>query len=190
MARIFHLGAAIEFDKVKEKVLKLSRDVKMKERFGGKQIYLNDRQVKLVEYIQEVGYLQNQSFGTVIQDVSEDTILRDIQDLIKKILSKSWKHKGCSLCNGLEFYMKFSVFAKHLEEIENVSSRNEITRLLANLFKLLQADEIGMGLYLMQGRVAPLYESVEFGVAEKSVAKSAVSAMNIEKNTLTQSLEK
>lgn len=86
--------------------------------------------------------------------------------------------------------MKFSVFAKHLEEIENVSSRNEITRLLANLFKLLQADEIGMGLYLMQGRVAPLYESVEFGVAEKSVAKSAVSAMNIEKNTLTQSLEK
>ncbi len=84
----FTWGAAIEFDKVKEKVLKLSRDVKMKERFGGKQIYLNDRQVKLVEYIQEVGYLQNQSFGTVIQDVSEDTILRDIQDLIKKDLIK------------------------------------------------------------------------------------------------------
>ena len=86
--------------------------------------------------------------------------------------------------------MKFSVFAKHLEEIENVSSRNEITRLLANLFKLLQADEIGMGLYLMQGRVAPLYESVEFGVAEKSVAKSAVSAMNIEKKYFDSELGK
>ena len=77
--------------------------------------------------------------------------------------------------------MKFSKFAKYLEEIENVSSRNEITRLLANLFQVLNADEIGMGLYLMQGRVAPLYESVEFGVAEKSVAKSAINAMNVEK---------
>ncbi len=84
----FTWGAAVEFEKVKEKVLKLSRDVKMKEKFGGQQIYLNDRQVKLVEYIQEIGYLQNQSFGSVITDVSEDTILRDIQDLIKKGLIK------------------------------------------------------------------------------------------------------
>lgn len=86
--------------------------------------------------------------------------------------------------------MKFSQFAKYLEEIENVSSRNEITRLLANLFQMLNADEIGMGLYLMQGRVAPLYESVEFGVAEKSVAKSAISAMNVEKKYFDTELGK
>ena len=41
-----------------------------------------------MEYIQEIGYVQNQSFTNVIQDVSEDTILRDIQDLIKKGLVK------------------------------------------------------------------------------------------------------
>lgn len=86
--------------------------------------------------------------------------------------------------------MKFSKFAKYLEEIEKVSSRNEITRLLAHLFQVLHADEIGMGLYLMQGRVAPLYESVEFGVAEKSIAKSAISAMNVEKKYFDSELGK
>lgn len=84
----FTLGASIEFERIKEKILKLSKDVKLKEKFGGKQIYLTERQVKLVEYIQEVGYLQNQSFSTVFPDVSEDTVLRDLQDLIKKGLIK------------------------------------------------------------------------------------------------------
>ncbi|MDH7476122.1 MAG: Fic family protein [Microgenomates group bacterium] len=84
----FTFGAAIEFEKIKEKILKLSKDVKLKEKFGGKQIYLTERQIKLVEYIQEVGYLQNQAFATIFPDISEDTVLRDIQDLIKKGLIK------------------------------------------------------------------------------------------------------
>lgn len=84
----FTFGAAVEFDKIKEKILKLSKDVKMKEKFGGQQIYLTERQIKIVEYIQEIGYLQNQSFSTIFTDISEDTILRDIQDLIKKGLVK------------------------------------------------------------------------------------------------------
>ena len=86
--------------------------------------------------------------------------------------------------------MKFSTFSNHLEAIEEVSSRNEITRLLAELFKLLQVNEIAMGLYLMQGRIAPLYESIEFGMADKSVVKSAVHAMNIEKKYFNNELEK
>ena len=84
----FTLGAAIEFDKTKEKILKLSKDVKLKERFGGQQIYLTERLMKLIEYIQEVGYIQNQMFSSVFTDVSEDTVLRDLQDLIKKALIK------------------------------------------------------------------------------------------------------
>lgn len=86
--------------------------------------------------------------------------------------------------------MKFSTFSKHLERIEKVSSRNEITVLLADLFKLLDKDEISPALYLMQGRVAPLYESVEFGMAEKSVAKSAINAMNLEKKYFDNELRK
>ncbi|MDO8610020.1 MAG: Fic family protein [bacterium] len=84
----FSFGAAVEFDRVKEKILKLSKDVRMKEKFGGQQIFLTERQIKVVEYIQDIGYLQNQSFTTVFPDVSEDTVLRDVQDLIKKGLLK------------------------------------------------------------------------------------------------------
>lgn len=84
----FTFGASSEFEKIKEKILKLSKDVKMKERFGGQQIYLAERQIQIIEYIQEIGYLQNQSFPTIFPDISEDSVLRDIQDLIKKGLLK------------------------------------------------------------------------------------------------------
>lgn len=84
----FTYGAAVEFEKIKEKILKLSKDVKLKEKFGGQQIYLTERQAKIIEYIQEVGYLQNKSFGDLFPNISEDTVLRDLQDLLKKGLIK------------------------------------------------------------------------------------------------------
>ncbi len=84
----FTFGAAVEFDKIKEKILRLSKDVKLKQKIGGQQIFLTERQVKLVEYIQEVGYLQNQMFTSVFPNISEDTILRDLKDLINKGLIK------------------------------------------------------------------------------------------------------
>lgn len=84
----FSFGAAVEFEKIKEKILRLSKDAKLKERFGGQQIYLTERQMKLVEYIQEIGFLQNKAFGSVFPDISEDTVLRDLQDLIQKGLIK------------------------------------------------------------------------------------------------------
>ena len=84
----FTLGAAIEFEKVKEKILKLSKDIKLKEKIGGQQVFLTDRQIKIIEYIQEVGYLQNQSFKTLFPDISEDSVLRDLKELINKGLIK------------------------------------------------------------------------------------------------------
>lgn len=84
----FTYGAAVEFEKIKDKILRLSKDAKLKEKFGGKQIFLTERQVKIIEYIQEIGYLQNQAFGSLFPDLSEDSILRDIKDLIEKDLIK------------------------------------------------------------------------------------------------------
>lgn len=84
----FTLGAAVEFERIKEKVLKLSKDVKLKEKFGGQQIFLNERQIKIIEYIQAVGYLQNQAFSQLFPDLSEDTVLRDLKFLIEKGLIK------------------------------------------------------------------------------------------------------
>lgn len=83
----FTYGTAYEFERVKEKVLKLSRDVKLKEKFG-QQIFLTERQVKIIEYLQEVGYLQNQQFANLFPDLSEDTVLRDLKDLMNKGLIK------------------------------------------------------------------------------------------------------
>ncbi len=84
----FTYGASVEFERVKEKVLRLSKDAKMKDKFGGQQIFLTDRQVKIIEYIQDIGYLQNQAFDTIFPNVSEDSVLRDVKDLIEKNLIK------------------------------------------------------------------------------------------------------
>ena len=84
----FTYGASYEFERVKDKILRLSKDAKLKEKFGGKQIYLTERQVKLIEYIQEIGYIQNQAFASIFPDLSEDSVLRDINDLIEKGLIK------------------------------------------------------------------------------------------------------
>jgi len=84
----FTYGAAVEFEKIKNKILRLSKDAKMKEKFGGKQIFLTERQVKLIEYMQDIGYIQNKGFGSIFPAISEDSILRDIKDLITKGLVK------------------------------------------------------------------------------------------------------
>lgn len=77
--------------------------------------------------------------------------------------------------------MKFSKLAVFFEKIEETSSRLEITRLLADLFKKLSPEEIEKTIYLLQGRVAPLYQATEFGVAEKTIIKSIVLALNLDK---------
>lgn len=90
----FTKGLAIELSKIKEKVQKLSVDVKIKEKLGG-QIALSERQIKIIEYIQKVGFLQNQAFESLFTMVSEDTILRELKDLLKKkIIKKKGRTKG------------------------------------------------------------------------------------------------
>ncbi|OGK19363.1 hypothetical protein A3D80_00525 [Candidatus Roizmanbacteria bacterium RIFCSPHIGHO2_02_FULL_40_13b] len=91
----FVRGVSIEFERVKLNVLRLSKDTYLKQKLGGKQVFLTDRQTKIIEYIQSIGYLQNQSFNSVFDDVSEDTVLRDVKDLIEKgIIKKIGKTKA------------------------------------------------------------------------------------------------
>ena len=86
-------GLKTEFVKIKEKVLKISRDQKIKKTLG--QVYLTERQEKIVEYLQEIGRLQNKDFVRILPDVSEDTVLRDLKDLIKKkVVRKKGKTKA------------------------------------------------------------------------------------------------
>lgn len=84
----FTEGVAIEFERIKKKILKLSQDTQLKKKLGGEQIFLTERQVKIIEYINSVGYLQNKSFSDLFPDLSEDTVLRDVQYLQQKNLIK------------------------------------------------------------------------------------------------------
>lgn len=79
----FIQGVAIELGKIKERVERISVDGKLKEKLGGKPLMLSDRQLKLIEYIQETGFLQNNAFKSLFPFVSEDTVLNDLKVLIK-----------------------------------------------------------------------------------------------------------
>lgn len=68
--------------------------------------------------------------------------------------------------------MTFKRLSEFFQKLESTSSRNSMVEILAELFKETSASEIGMVTYLMQGRVAPLFEPVEFGMAEKMVLKA------------------
>jgi DNA ligase-1 len=86
--------------------------------------------------------------------------------------------------------MKFSELATFFERIEKNSSRLEITRILAELFKKLTAEEIEKVAYLLQGRVVPAYEGIDFGMAEKMIIKASVSALNLDKSYFEKEFKK
>lgn len=79
----FTQGLAIELVKIKERVEHVSVDAKLKEKLGGKPLLLSDRQLRIIEYLQSTGYLQNKAFASLFPHVSEDTVLLDIKELIK-----------------------------------------------------------------------------------------------------------
>lgn len=91
----FTEGLAIELTRIKEKVKALSTDLKIKKSLGGQQLSLTERQIKIVEFIQEQGFLQNKAFFELFPMVSEDTVLRELKDLLKKgIVKKEGSTKG------------------------------------------------------------------------------------------------
>lgn len=91
----FTEGLAIELSKIKDKVEKISIDGKLRQKLGGKPLMLSDRQLKLIEYIQETGFLQNQAFDMLFPMVSEDTILNELKGLLKAgIIRKQGKTKA------------------------------------------------------------------------------------------------
>jgi DNA ligase-1 len=69
--------------------------------------------------------------------------------------------------------MEFANLARTFEELERTSSRLSLSELVTQLFRSIeQPEEIQQVCYLMQGRVAPFYEALEMGMADKSVTKS------------------
>ncbi len=86
--------------------------------------------------------------------------------------------------------MKFSQLSRYFEKIEQTSSRLEITRLLAELFNKLTPEEIDKTIYLLQGRVVPLFEKIDFGIAERLIIKSSISALNVDRKLFDKRFKK
>lgn len=91
----FTFGLAAELDRVKQQVLKLSRDVQFKTKIG-KQVALSERQIKILETIQNNGgSVITGDLEKVLPMVSVDTILRDLKDMVdKSLIKKKGKTKG------------------------------------------------------------------------------------------------
>lgn len=71
--------------------------------------------------------------------------------------------------------MLFADFAAYLDKLEKLSSRNEMTALLAELFSKFAPEDIEKAMYLLSGRVAPGFLAVEFSFSTKLLLKALVS---------------
>src|SRR2546425_2029003 len=75
--------------------------------------------------------------------------------------------------------MEFAKLSQYFEKLEQTSSRLALIAILSELFRSIESpDEIEKVCYLVQGRIAPFFEALEMGMAEKTVARSIAIAYN------------
>ncbi len=97
----FCFGLAVELDKIKQQVQKLSQDAKLKNSLGGVQIALSERQIAILELLQEKKSATTSDIQRILPLISTDTILRDLKDMMNKGLLKK---EG--ITKGVVYYLK------------------------------------------------------------------------------------
>lgn len=80
-------GVAIELNRVKEKVQRISVDARVKDKLG-EQVMLNERQMAIMEFLHRHKSMQNKDFRKIFPNFSDDTVLREMKFLKKKGLIK------------------------------------------------------------------------------------------------------
>ena len=83
--------------------------------------------------------------------------------------------------------MKFSELAVYLDQLEATSSRNELVRILSELYRACSVYEIEPTTYLIQGRLAPFFEPVEVGLGERLLISAMAVAYGKAKEDVTKS---
>ncbi len=86
--------------------------------------------------------------------------------------------------------MKFSELTEYFEKLDNTSSRLSLIEILSELFRKTDSKEIDKIVYLLQGRLAPFFISVEIGMAEKTVAQSLANAYDSTKEEVIKLYQK
>src|SRR5579864_6799655 len=70
----------------------------------------------------------------------------------------------------------FSELSGFLDRLESTSSRNELVKILSELYARSSPEEIQPLTYLIQGRLVPFFEPVEIGLGEKLVVAAIAQA--------------
>ncbi len=95
----YSLSLSIELNRLRDRVKTLSRDMKLKQKLGGKQVQLSERQVKLIEFMQQFGGLRMPDAKQILPMVSDDTIWRDLKKLMDDgVVEKRGCTKGAFYC--------------------------------------------------------------------------------------------
>lgn len=77
--------------------------------------------------------------------------------------------------------MNFQDLTSFFEQLESTSSRLKLIDILCELFDKVPSDQVAQVCYLIQGRIAPFYEPIELGMAEKNVAASIARAYEVDR---------
>jgi DNA ligase 1 len=75
--------------------------------------------------------------------------------------------------------MQFKEFASYLEKLEKISSRNEMTEVLCQLFKEVDVEEVDNVSYLLLGCLAPEFKGIVFNIAEKVMVRIFAKAYGV-----------
>src|SRR6195256_174084 len=83
--------------------------------------------------------------------------------------------------------MKFSELAAYLDQLEATNSRNELVRILSELYRACSVDVIEPITYLIQGRLAPFFAPVEMGLGERLLVSAIAMAYETPKDEVSTS---
>jgi DNA ligase 1 len=83
--------------------------------------------------------------------------------------------------------MKFSELAAYLDQLEATNSRNELVRILSELYRACTVDVIEPITYLIQGRLAPFFAPIEMGLGERLLVSAIAMAYDVPKDEVSRS---
>ncbi len=86
--------------------------------------------------------------------------------------------------------MTFRRLSEYFAELESTPLRNKMTEILSRLFKEAKENEIGNLCYLLQGRVAPLFTAIEFGLGDKMMVRAVAQVLDTKVSTVEQIFKK
>ena len=81
--------------------------------------------------------------------------------------------------------MRFDELTNYLDRLEETRGRNELVRILSELYGGAAEDEIAPITYLIQGRLAPFFDPVEIGLGERLILTAAAAAYEVPRDELT-----